>query len=117
MVWSRELSSFAGVSMDNRYLYISDDKGNVHALDKTTGASIWKQEKLNTRRPGAPQVLGDYLAVDDVQGYVHLLNRNDGSLVGRVATDGTPAVSQPVRTQEGVLVLSQAGNLYYVTAR
>ena len=55
--------------------------------------------------------------MDDVQGYVHLLNRNDGSLVGRVATDGTPAVSQPVRTQEGVLVLSQAGNLYYVTAR
>ncbi len=31
------------------------------------------------------------------KGYAHLLDRNDGSLVGRVATDGTPATAQPAR--------------------
>ena len=27
-------------------LYVTDDKGAVQALDKTTGASVWKQDKL-----------------------------------------------------------------------
>ena len=80
--WSRDVSSLDGLAADARYLYVTDDKGAVHALDKTTGASAWKQDKLAQRRPGGPQLVGDYVAVVDVEGYVHLLDRNDGSLVG-----------------------------------
>lgn len=116
LVWTRDLSSFAGVAMDNRYFYITDDKGNIQALDKATGASVWKQDKIATRHPTGPQVLGDYLAVGDFQGYVHLMNRNDGSLVGRIATDGTPAVAQPVRAGDGVVLQSKAGTVYRIAA-
>ena len=63
--------------------------GAIHALDKTTGASAWKQDKLAARFPSGPAVIGDYLGVVDAEGYLHLLDRNDGSLVGRVATDGS----------------------------
>ncbi len=89
--WSRDLSSLAGIVTDARYLYVTDDRGAVHALDKATGASAWKQDKLAARRPGGPQLVGDYVGVVDVEGYLHVLDRNDGSLVGRVATDGTAA--------------------------
>jgi outer membrane protein assembly factor BamB len=95
--WSRDLSSLDGLAANSRYLYVTDDKGSVHALDKSTGASIWKQDKLVQRKPGGPQMLGDYVAVVDVEGYVHLLDQNDGSLVGRVATDGVAATGQPVQ--------------------
>ena len=93
--WSRDLSSLDGLVADARYLYLTDDRGAVHALDKTTGASAWKQDKLAERRPGGPQFVGTFVAVVDAEGFVHLLDRNDGSLVGRVATDGTPATAQP----------------------
>jgi outer membrane protein assembly factor BamB len=74
-----------------RSLSVSDDAGAVHALDKVTGASAWKQDKLAQRRIGGPQLAGDLLAVVDPEGYVHLIDRNDGSMVGRAPTDGTPA--------------------------
>jgi outer membrane protein assembly factor BamB len=115
--WSRELSSFAGIALDDRQLYMTDDKGNIHALDKVTGASVWKQDKLNTRSPGGPQLLGNYVTVVDIEGYVHLLDRQNGGLVGRVATDGTPAMSQPVRSGDAIAFISKAGTLYNVTVQ
>jgi outer membrane protein assembly factor BamB len=55
--------------------------------------------------------VGDYLAVVDVEGYLHLLDRNDGSLVGRVATDGKAPVSQPIASGTAAIWQSAAGNL------
>ncbi|MBI3148725.1 MAG: outer membrane protein assembly factor BamB [Betaproteobacteria bacterium] len=111
MVWSREISSHAGLSADARALYVTDDKGNLHALDKSTGASIWKQDKLAKRRPSAPQLAGDHLAVIDAEGYLHLLDRTDGALIGRLALDGNASVGQPAIVADGVLVLSSKGTL------
>ena len=51
LVWSRDFSSLAGITVDNRYLFVTDDKGAIHALDKSTGASVWKQDKLGGRFP------------------------------------------------------------------
>jgi outer membrane protein assembly factor BamB len=115
--WSRELSSLAGMAADSRYLYVTDDRGTVHALDKTTGASAWKQDKLGPRNPGGPQIVGDYLGVVDIEGYLHLLDRNDGSLVGRIATDGTAPTAQPIAVRGNAVWQSGGGILYSVGAR
>ncbi|MEO5701047.1 MAG: outer membrane protein assembly factor BamB [Casimicrobiaceae bacterium] len=114
--WTRDISSLTGLAADDRYLYVTDDRGNMHALDNATGASVWKQDKLAQRRPGGPQIVGDYLGVPDAQGYLHLLDRKEGNLVGRLATDGTPATAQPVRTGPNALWQSEGGTVYMVTA-
>ena len=53
-VWSRDVSSLSGIVMDNRHLYITDDRGAIHALDKATGTSVWKQDKLSYRQLTLP---------------------------------------------------------------
>ena len=83
----------------------------MHALDKTTGASVWKQDKLVGRFPSGPVLVGDYVGIVDGEGYLHLLDRNDGALVGRVATDGTGAESQPAASGSAAVWQSTAGNL------
>ena len=115
--WSRDLSSLTGLAVDSRYMYATDDQGAIHALDKSTGASVWKQDKLNKRLPGGPQVIGDYVGVVDGEGYMHLLDRNDGNLVGRLATDGLPATAQPVRSGPNAIWQSTGGTLFSVSAR
>jgi outer membrane protein assembly factor BamB len=115
--WSRDVSSLEGLTADSRYFYVTDDKGAVHALDKSTGASAWKQDKLSARKPGGPQLVGDYVGVVDVEGYLHLLDRNDGSLAGRASTDGTPATSQPAVSASNVVWQSSGGTLYAFAAR
>ena len=116
-IWSRDIPSKDGVLLDNRHLYVTDDKGAVHALDRDTGASVWKQDKLVSRSPGGPQLIGDYLAVIDFEGYAHLLNRNDGSLVGRIATDGSAATGQPISFKDGIVVQTRRGGLFYLVAQ
>ena len=106
-----------GLVVDARYLYVTDDKGAILALDKTTGASAWKQDKLAQRRPGGPQMIGDYVAVVDGEGYVHLLDTSDGSLVGRVATDGTAPTGQPSKFGDAAVWQTAGGALLSVGVR
>jgi len=117
LIWSRDFGSLGGIALDNRHLYLTDDKGAVQALDKSTGASVWKQDKLAQRFPGGPVVVGDYVGVVDAEGYLHLMDRNDGALVGRVATDGKPAASQPIPVTEAAVWESTGGNLISASAK
>ena len=117
LAWTRDVSSLTGLAIDGRFLYVADDTGAVHALDKVTGASAWKQDKLVPRHAGGAQIAGDFLLVVDPEGYVYLLDRNDGNLVGRAPTDGTAATAQPVQTGNNAVWLTEGGTLYAVTAR
>ncbi|HQU50146.1 MAG TPA: PQQ-binding-like beta-propeller repeat protein, partial [Casimicrobiaceae bacterium] len=116
-VWSRDIGSLGGVAIDSRHLYVTDDAGAVHALDRSTGASVWKQDKLAKRFPGGPQLVGDQVGVVDAEGWLHLLSRENGAYVGRVATDGSAPTSQPVATIGGALWQSTAGALVAVRVR
>jgi len=115
--WSRDISSLAGIAGDGKNIFVTDDKGVVQALDRTNGASVWKQDRLAARKIGGPQALGDFVAVIDVEGYVHLLSAANGAYVGRLQTDGTPATGQPAPFLSNILWQSAGGNVYAVTAR
>jgi len=115
--WSRDISSLTNMAADGKNIYLTDDKGAVHALDRSTGASVWKQEIFAPRRIGAPQMIGDYVGVVDVEGYLHLMSAANGAYVGRLATDGKPATAQPELLLTGALWQSTAGTLYAVSAK
>lgn len=116
-LWSREMSSSAGLDIDARYVYVTDDKGAVHALDRNSGASVWKQDKLALRELSRPLALGAQVAVADYQGVVHLLRREDGAFAARATTDGSAVRAEPVRFGSGLLVQTANGGLYALEAR
>lgn len=116
-VWSRDIGSLGGIAIDRERLYVTDDAGAVHALDRSTGASLWKQDKLAKRFIGGPQMVGDQVGVVDAEGWLHLLSPVNGAYVGRVATDGSAPTSQPVAMVGGVLWQSTAGALVAVRVR
>ncbi|MDD5241436.1 MAG: outer membrane protein assembly factor BamB [Sulfuricella sp.] len=117
LIWARDISSSTGLAMDERNIYVSDTRGAVHALDKHSGASLWKQDKLFARRVTAPLVLGHYIAVADMQGYVHLLTREDGSFAARIATDGSQIGAPPVALNRGFLVQTRNGGLFALSVQ
>jgi outer membrane protein assembly factor BamB len=109
MLWSREMSSSAGVDVDSRYVYVTDEKGAVHALDRSTGASVWRQDKLFLRRVSRPLALGSLIAVADYQGFVHLLRREDGGFAARIATDGSEVRSNLLPMGDGFVAQTANG--------
>ena len=111
-VWSRELSSLTGVSVDARYAFVSDDRGSVHALDRTNGRSVWKQERLTLRQLTLPLAAGILVAVGDFEGYVHFLARDSGAFMARHATGGGAVRAAPIALPSGFLVQTQNGGLF-----
>ena len=81
------------------------------AQGRSAAATFLCRSRSTPRSPGGPQLLGAYVAVIDAEGYVHLLDSNDGSLVGRLATDGAAAISQPLPNGAGAVWQSASGNL------
>lgn len=114
-LWSREISSSAGLDIDSRAVYVSDDKGTVQAFDRFTGASLWKQTALANRGLSRPIALGNHVAVGDAQGYIHVLRRDDGAFAARMSTDGSPIAAEPQPTETGFVVQTKNGGIYALT--
>ncbi|PTD95697.1 outer membrane protein assembly factor BamB [Pseudothauera lacus] len=110
-LWTREFSSSVGMDRDERYVFITDDRNAVHALDAFSGAGVWRQDALVLRQVSRPLALGDYVAVGDLDGYVHLLRREDGRFAAR-ARAGSGAVAAEMRAlPQGFVVQTRGGAL------
>ncbi len=116
VLWTREISSADGVAVDAKYLYVADVEGNVHALDKTTGASVWKQEKLVSRDPGTPVIIKGKILVGDASGLVHALSSENGELIGRASTDGSRVVSM-LAYGDRVVAQTDKGSVYLLNVK
>ena len=117
LIWARDFSSVSGMTMDTRNVYVTDEKSAIVAFDRTNGASHWKQDKLLGRNVTAPALAGRFIAVGDLQGYVHFISRDDGSFVARIATDGSPVVALPVTFEEHVIVQTLKGGVYAISVQ
>jgi outer membrane protein assembly factor BamB len=63
------------------------------------------------RRLTEPAVVEDRLVVGDLEGYLHALSREDGSLVGRVQVGDDPILAAPVVYGDVIYVYTSGGTL------
>ena len=115
VVWSKELSAEVGLGADERFITAVDTTGAVSAFTVETGASVWKNKQLAYRRLSAPVSIGRAVAVGDFEGQVHFLNREDGALMARIATDGSAIHAAPVLAGANLIVQTSAGAVLAVT--
>ena len=111
LLWNRELSSYAGLDVDERQVYVSDDTDAVLALDRRSGGTLWKQAELTGRRLSAPAATRDHVVVGDFEGYLHWLSKDDGKIVGRIRAAGKAIVAPPLVAGDTVFVQGQGGAL------
>lgn len=111
IAWSREMSSAAGLDVDFRQVYVTDEDSHVWALDRRNGASMWTQDALHNRALTAPAALDSYVAVADFEGYLHLLSRIDGEQLARVRVDGDGVLAAPIVANDTLYVYGNGGTL------
>lgn len=117
-IWARDISSVAGMGLDSRGAYVTDEKSAILAFDRHNGASLWKQDKLSGRWASAPLALGRHVIVGDSEGYVHVMSREDGSFVARMATDGSAIQVAPVALDLSTfLVQTRNGGVYAISVQ
>ena len=111
ILWAREMSSYAGISADERYIYVTDSDSNLWSVDRVSGNMLWKQDKLAYRKLTAPVSIGEYVLVGDFEGYVHIISQQDGELIGREKIDGDGFHVQPQVDGNTVYIYGNGGKL------
>jgi outer membrane protein assembly factor BamB len=105
------MSSAVGLGVDFSNVYVTDENSEIWALERDNSGSIWKQDKLKRRALTAPVAIGNYVAVADFEGYVHVLSRSTGEIVGRERTDGKGVLAPLVVNGDILFVYGNGGTL------
>jgi outer membrane protein assembly factor BamB len=109
--WTREVSSYRGVDVDDDQVYISESGGDLVALKRRSGVEVWRADSLKRRSLSAPAVVGDYVVVADLDGYVHWFDRITGTTAGRTKVGGDRVSNAPLSADGNLYVINDAGEI------
>lgn len=104
VVWNREISSLNGLSALDARLFVSHYLGSVYALDYASGKTFWRQGALKYRNLTGPVPMTNWVAVGDVEGYVHFLGREDGAFNARLRLTDSPILPRMVLINSDTLL-------------
>ncbi len=114
-LWSRDISSYTGINIDGARIYLSHTGGAIYALAIESGKTYWRQGELLNRKLTTPLGMGEYVAVGDLEGYIHILDKETGAFLGRIRLDEEPVMRRLVEFETGkFLAQTRNGGLYAI---
>jgi len=112
VTWTQRANGAEGVHGDGSSVFGTESDGRVIAWKREDGQRAWTSERLLHRGLGTPLLLGRSVVVGDSFGYVHLLSREDGTLLNRLATDGSAIAAAPVAAGNSLVVVTRNGGVF-----
>jgi outer membrane protein assembly factor BamB len=106
-----EVSSYVGLDQGFGNIYVAEESGTVVAFYRNNPGIRWEQGALTNRRLGTPAVIKGYVAVSDLEGYVHFLSQVDGHFVGRERIDGDGIRANMLVEDDVLYVFGNSGKL------
>lgn len=117
VLWQRDASSYAGLAQGFGNVYVSLASGTVEGVDERSTTALWSNDSLARRQLSAPEVFSSYVAVGDMEGYLHLLSQVDGRFVGRTRIDSDGLRARPLVVGDMIYVFGNSGKLEALTIR
>lgn len=88
VMFVNEFVSLKSLAVNNQQVIATGLDGKVAAYNRNTGEMLWESEELAYRNLTNPVMIGNYIAVGDLDGVVHLFDPASGKIVSRVQTKG-----------------------------
>jgi outer membrane protein assembly factor BamB len=112
LLWSKAASGAEGLSGDDRFVYGTEENGNVVAWRRADGERAWESDRFKYRTLTAPLAVGRSLIIGDSSGLVHLISRDDGAPLNRLTPDGSAIAATPVLSGNTVVVVTRNGGVF-----
>ena len=109
VLWTRPSHGHQGLDGDDARVYGVESDSKLRAWNRADGQLAWTDESYRFRGLTAPRVWGPVIALGDEQGAVHLLSREQGKSLQRLATDGSPVAMQPVLAGQTLVTVNRSG--------
>ncbi|MEC7269208.1 MAG: outer membrane protein assembly factor BamB [Pseudomonadota bacterium] len=116
VIWRKSFSTTKDVLEVERNVYVVDEESEIQAFSGLTGVSLWKTKDYRLRNLTSPVRSKNYLVVGDYEGYLHFLDINSGSTIGRYRVSRSGILS--LKTYKNSLVcLDISGRLTYLEVK
>ena len=112
LLWTKPANGSQGIHGDDRFLFGTESDGVVQAWRRSDGERAWASDALKYRNLTAPLVVGRSIAVGDFAGFVHLLSRDNGALLNRLATDGSAISAAPALAGNTLIAVTRNGGIF-----
>jgi len=110
--WTKSANGAVGVDADDNHVYGAESNGRVQAWQRQSGEVAWASDLLLHRGLTAPLAAGRSIVWGDATGHLHFLSREDGTLLNRLSTDGSPLVSAPLLVDNTLVAVTRNGGVY-----
>jgi hypothetical protein len=100
------------LSGDDKLVYGVESDAKVVAWRREDGTPAWESDRLRYRELTLPLDTGRSLAIGDESGLIHFLSRSDGSILTRIATDGSAIKTAPVLVSGTMVVVTRNGGVF-----
>ena len=120
IIWTRKISSFNNIAFDGFDIYLTHKSDSVYSLDsKKNGKTNWRNADLQYRRLTNPIIIGNYIAVGDFDGYLHLLNSETGVVEGRAQITSDVPIGKNIHAigNNKILGIDLGGNVFYIQVK
>jgi outer membrane protein assembly factor BamB len=112
IVWRKQLGSTHTLAIDSQRLFLVDQDDNVQALSKKDGTILWTQSGFLHRQLTDPVIYDNYIVVGDFQGYLYLLNIENGELAAKTHVSSSGLLSTPLVVDNKIIVQVKNGDIY-----
>lgn len=109
--WVRDVASPSGLSLSRTRLAATDTQDAIWLVDRQSGNTVWREERLARRGVTRPVFSGGYLVVADKEGYLHWLNADSGEFVARARASGDRPAAAPLAVGDTLYLLDSDGEL------
>lgn len=118
-IWTRKISSFKNLAFDGFDIYLTHKSDSLYSLDSKNGKTNWRNADLQYRRVTNPIITGDYVAVGDFDGYIHLLNIESGAIEGRAQITSNVPIGKNIHSMgdDKIIGMDMDGNVFYMQVR
>lgn len=110
--WTKTTGGIQGITADEQYVFGADASDRLTAWRIGAGEQAWSSDALLYRGLSAPVSTGKTLVFGDAEGNVIWLGRDQGDLLLRLTTDGSPVIAAPALAGTTLLVATRGGGLF-----
>jgi len=111
-LWSINVGGAQPVGADDDYVVAGDASDRLSARRRANGETVWLSDKFQNRKLSGMLVVGKVVVFGDLAGYVHFLDRTNGTPLLRLPTNGSPIVGTPVHVGTTIAVTTRDGAVY-----
>ena len=112
MAGTQRANGSEGLHGDGASVFGTESDGKVLSWRRADGQRAWVNDKLLHRGLGTPLALGRSVVVGDDFGFVHMLSREDATLLQRLPTDGSEIAAAPAAAGNTLVVVTRGGSVY-----